>query len=173
MDRLRAALRRLRHLPRAGHRVCAFADRWTFLRNREYLEIDADNCPTIGSGPEFYVISDDAIVTDRAGLTEGRILAWTDLVESLAWLLVVFATEAMVRLGHADSGRGRITRALARLKSALYVLIVAIACYWGSKGQALYFRDEPVWVLGFLVIDGNIRGWRGFPRSLSASPSAA
>jgi hypothetical protein len=153
--------------------VCALPDGWSFLRNREYVEIDAGNCATLGRGPEFFVVGDDAVVTDRAGLIEGRILAWTELVESLAWLLVVGATEAIVRLRQPGAPTRRATRALERLKAALYLLIVAIACYWGSKGQFLYLWDELVWVLGFLVIDGNIRGARALPRALSASPTAA
>ena len=62
--------------------VCGYTEGWSFLRNRDYLEIDAGNCATIGKGPEFFAISDDAVVTDRAGLEEGLILAWTDLIES-------------------------------------------------------------------------------------------
>jgi hypothetical protein len=153
--------------------VCFLPDGWSFLRNREYLEIDAANCAKLGRGPEFFIVGDDAVVTDRAGLDEGRILAWTDLLESVAWLLVVAATEAIVRLGQPAAPSRRAARVLERLKAALYVLIVAIACYWGSKGQFLYFWDELVWVLGFLVIDGNIRGARALPRALSASPTAA
>ena len=94
------ALREFRdpeRLPAAAD-VCAYAGDWTFLRNRDYLEIDAGNCTTIGRGPEFFALSDDKVLTDRAGLAEGRILAWTDLVESVAWLLVVLAIEAIVRL---------------------------------------------------------------------------
>jgi hypothetical protein len=57
---------------------------------------------------------------------------------------------------------------------ALYVLIFAIAAYWGMKGQLLYFWDELVWLLGFGMIDWNIRDWRRPPRRpLSASPSTA
>jgi hypothetical protein len=64
------------------------------------------------------------------------------------------------------------------VKGALYVLIVAIAFYWGSKQQYLYFWDEIIWVLGFLVIDWNIHDWRSWKQTalrqpLSASPPAA
>ena len=91
-----------RNLPAAAD-VCAYTGDWSFLRNRDYIDITADNCRTIGKGPEFFALSDDAVLTDRAGLAEGTILAWTDLVESVAWLLIVFATEAIVRLQHAGS----------------------------------------------------------------------
>ena len=68
-------------LPAAAD-VCGYTEGWSFLRNRDYLEIDAGNCATIGDGPDFFAISDDAVITDRAGLEEGLILAWTDLIES-------------------------------------------------------------------------------------------
>jgi hypothetical protein len=162
---------RPRNLPAASD-VCAYAGGWSFLRNRDYLDITADNCTTIGKGPEFFALSDDAILTDRAGLKEGTILAWTDLVEGVAWLLIVFATEAIVRLQHTGSS-STATLALERVKIALYTLILAIAVYWGSKDQVLYFWDEILWVLAFLVIDWNIRDWQTFRRALSVSPSAA
>lgn len=170
------ALREFQHperLPAAGD-VCAYAGDWTFLRNRDYLEIDAGNCATIGRAPEFFALSDDQVLTDRAGLAEGRILAWTDLAESLSWLLVVFAIEAIVRLKHTAYGNGALVWCIERLKAALYVLIFAIAVYWGSKGQLLYLWDELVWLLGFNMIDWNIRDWsRRVRRRFSASPTAA
>ena len=159
-------------LPAAAD-VCDYTDGWSFLRNRDYLEIDAGNCATIGDGPEFFAISDDAVVTDRAGLEEGLILAWTDLVESLSWLLIVFATEVVVRLKQRAFGNGAVPLALERIKVALYAVILAIALFWGSKGQILYLWDELVWVLGFRFIDWNIRDWRVWRQRISVSPSAA
>lgn len=160
-------------LPAASD-VCAYTDDWSFLRNREYIEIDAANCATLGQGPEFHALSDDLVLTDAAGLREGRILAWTDLAESLAWLLVVLLTEAAVRLTRVASGRGaRAATVIQRLKGPLYAAILAIAVFWGSKGQVLYLWDELVWVLGFLVIDGNLRDWRRLRRGFSVSTSAA
>ncbi len=165
-------------LPAAAD-ACAYADSdWSFLRNRDYLEIDRGNCAGIGRGPEFFAISDDPVMTDRAGLEEGRILAWTDFVESLAWLLIVFITEAVVRFKAKLIGGGAARPWLGRVKGGLYVLIIGIAFYWGSKQQYLYFWDEIIWVLGFLIIDRNIRDWRSsrkstLGRSLSASLPAA
>lgn len=154
--------------------VCAYTDGWSLLRNRDYLAIDAANCATLGEGPAFYALGDDRVLTDAAGLREGRILAWTDLAESLAWLLVVLATELAVRLKQSPRGSAALATGLGRLKAGLYVLIFAIAAYWGSKGQLLYFWDELVWLLGFSMIDWNIRDWRRRPRRpLSASPTTA
>lgn len=153
--------------------VCDYAGEWTLLRNRDYLEIDADNCRTIGRGPEFFALSDDFVLTDREGLAEGTILAWTDVAESVAWLLIVLLTEAAVRIARAGRTlRGR-TAAILRLKTLLYLAILAIAFFWGTKAQLLYLWDELVWILGFVVIDWNLRDWQRFRRALSVSPSAA
>lgn len=160
-------------LPAASD-VCAYTDDWSFLRNREYIEIDSANCAILGQGTEFHALSDDFVLTDAAGLREGRILAWTDLAESLAWLLVVLATDLIVRLKQSSRAGAALVAGLERLKAALYVLIFAIAAYWGSKGQLLYFWDELVWLLGFSMVDWNIRDWRRRSRrQFSVSPSAA
>lgn len=153
--------------------VCAYTGDWYFLRNREFLEIDAGNCPSIGTGPEFFAIGDGTVLTDRAGLREGLVLAWTDLIESVTWLLIVLAMEASVRLRSTSFANGPLPVAIGRIKAFLYAVILLIAFYWGSKGQILYLWDEIVWVLGFLVIDGNLRDWRSLRRVFSASPSAA
>lgn len=153
--------------------VCDYADDWTLLRNRDYLEIDAGNCVTIGRGPEFFALSDDFVLTDREGLTEGTILAWTDLAESLGWLMIVLLTELAVRLARREPAPSARAALLLRLKALLYLAILAIALYWGSKAQFLYLWDELVWILGFLVIDWNLRDGRRFRRPFSASPSAA
>jgi hypothetical protein len=163
--------RRPTQLPPAAD-VCAYAGEWSFLRNRDYLDIDADNCASLGQGPDFYALGDDGILTDRAGLEEGRILAWTDLAESLAWLLVVLLIEAILRLEARAPAFDRLAAVLERLTLALYALILGIAAYWGSKGQVLYLWDEIIWVLGFLVIEGNLRAVRQAPQ-LSASPRSA
>lgn len=129
---------------------------WSFLRNRGYTHIDEANCNSIGTGPAFFVIDPDPVITDRAGLHEGLILAWTDLVENVAWLLIVLANEILVRLGAWRVTGGVSLKSINALKAWLYVMIVCIALYWGSKGQMLYLWDELLWVCGFLAIEKNI-----------------
>jgi len=153
--------------------VCGYAGEWTLLRNRDFLEIDADNCRTIGRGAEFFALSDDRVLTDREGLAEATVLAWTDVAESVAWLLIVLLTEMAVRLAQTGSARHAKATAMLRVKVLLYIAILAIAVYWGSKAQILYLWDEMVWILGFLVIDWNLRDWRRFRTAFSVLPSAA
>jgi hypothetical protein len=144
----------------AASTPCDFIDGWSFLRNRGYTQLDADNCDKQGVGPDYFVIAPDPVITDRAGLREGLILAWTDIVENLAWLAIVFFNESLVRIQE----RGLPDRALLGFsnwaKAALYGLIIAIALYWGSKGEFLYLWDELLWVCGFFAIEKNLLEWR-------------
>ncbi len=153
-----------RPLPLAGD-ACAYAKGdWSFLRNREYIEVDSGNCADLGQGAEYFALGDDAVITDRAGVREGLVLAWTDLLESIAWLMVVMVTELAVRLNRSAVA----LTLLEGLKGALYMLILGIAFYWGWKQQYLYLWDELIWVCGFLIIDFNIHDRRsGRPSRLA------
>ena len=160
--------------------VCAYSDgEWSFLRNRGYTVIDDANCGALAQDATRYVIGGDPVVTDAAGLREHRILAWTDLVENLSWLLIVLISELVVR-SHARIAGARILDAANGVKFFLYALIVCIALYWGSKAQILYCYDELLWVLGFLGIEGNLTRRReqitatrtGEPPVLAPSPAA-
>ena len=141
--------------------LCAYTDgSWSFLRNRGYTTVAAENCANLGRGPGFFAIHAEPVVTDRAGLTEALILAWTDVAENLAWLLIVLATEIAVRMQLRGISGGTLLTFIGCAKTVLYTLIVLIACYWGSKGQILYFWDEILWLFGFLMIEGNLRAQR-------------
>jgi hypothetical protein len=145
-----------RRLPVAPD-LCLYADEhWSVLRNREYTTLTLSNCRQIASGPDFFAIGDVGVIADRAGLREGLILAWTDLVENLAWLLVVLVSEVAVRLNGSGAATGTRRTLIERCKGPLYVLILCIAFYWSSKGQLLYLWDELLWVCGFLAIDSNL-----------------
>jgi hypothetical protein len=134
-------------------------DDWSFLRNREYTYIDEGNCANLSVGSAHFAIGGDPVISDAAGLQEGRILAWTDLVENVAWLLIVLINEVVVRNYERLAGNG-FSRAANRLKAGLYMAIVCIAFYWLSKHQVLYFYDEMLWVCGFLAIERNLHEWR-------------
>lgn len=153
----------------AGTDLCddRYSD-WSFLRNRGYTDLDAQNCSTIGEDREYVAIGDAHVVTDRAGLHEGLILAWTDFVESIAWLLIVLANELVVRI----EKRGGLLVVLERSKAMLYALIVGIAFYWGSKSQFLYLWDELLWVCGFFAIEMNILDWKSEPLKATVKVAA-
>lgn len=149
-----------RALPAAAD-VCAYADGgWSFLENRGYTAIDARNCAALGAGPAWFAVAPDPVIVDAARLREGRVLAWTDVAENLAWLLIAACNEAIVRIQVRGLGSAAWLTLGNRVKAALYALIVGIALYWGSKGQILYVWDELLWVGGFALIEKNLLEWR-------------
>ena len=141
--------------------LCAYADgAWSFLENRGYTTIDAHNCAALGAGPAWFAIGMDQVIVDAARLREGLILAWTDVVENLAWLTIVAIDEALVRIQGRGAASAKLVGSAGYVKGTLYVLILGIALYWGAKGQILYLWDEILWIAGFALIDRNILEWR-------------
>jgi hypothetical protein len=154
-----------RKLPAAAD-LCAYADtEWSLLRNREYTAVSDSNCAHIAHGPDFFAVGNADVLTDRAGLREGLMLAWTDLVENVAWLLVVLVSELAVRVKGRVVATGSRRLPVERCKVPLYALILGIAFYWGSKGQLLYLWDELLWVCGFLAIDRNLLDRVAMPKT--------
>jgi len=141
--------------------LCGYADGgWSFLENRGYTTIDAGNCAALGAGPAWFAVGVDPVIVDQARWREGLILAWTDVVENLAWLVIVACNEVIVRIQQRGFGTTSILTFGNYLKGALYTVIVCIALYWGTKGQILYLWDELLWVGGFALIERNIFEWR-------------
>jgi hypothetical protein len=89
-----------------------------------------------------------------------RYLAWTDVVNAAAWILVVIVLEVEVRL----QLRGRLTDAVVDgtryLKYVLYSTLFAAAVYWGFEGKFLDFWDASLWLFAFIFIELNVFDWQ-------------
>jgi stage III sporulation protein SpoIIIAA len=76
------------------------------------------------------------IVVDGANLTAAQLLAWTDLINSAAWILVVLVLEVDVRLqlrGELDQRAMAIGKVI---KLVLYGTLFCAAVYWGVAGES-------------------------------------
>ena len=140
---------------------CDVADQGiTHVYNLEYTEITSDNCTSFADVDTIYQLGDDPLVATLAGLELERQLAWGDLVEAIAWIVIIAAIELVVRLQERGvTGGGLITTA-NRVKLACYVLLGLIAAWWATLGHWLYTWDEFVWIAGFAAIEMNISDWR-------------
>jgi hypothetical protein len=95
-----------------------------------------------------------------AGLELERDLAWVDLAEVLAWLIIIAAIELVVRLqSHGVTG-GTVIDTANRIKYVLYASLIGMGIYWAYLGHWLYLWDELVWIGGFAVIEMNMNEWR-------------
>jgi len=139
--------------------LCQLAEKEiSYTRNLEYTIIDKANCEQLAQGPEFYQV-EGAVYTDQAGFATARQLAWVDLIEALAWLLVLFTIELAVWLQERNITGGRLMMVSFSGK-ALYGLIFGAAVYWAYKGHWFYTWDELLWIGGFFAIELNMKLWR-------------
>ncbi len=141
--------------------LCELVDRdLSYVYNLEYHAITAANCAELSDADEFFMVGADPVVSSAAGLQLERQLAWVDLAEAIAWLIVVAAIELVVRLQERDVTGGAVLTVANRIKLACYLLIGAAGIWWATLGHWLYTWDEFVWIAGFAAIEMNISEWR-------------
>jgi len=124
----------------------------------EYVSIDAGNCGSLATTADLYALGSSPVVADGAAVASLRPLAWTDVINSGTWLLVVLLLEIDLRL--EESGRlvGGFFRASYAAKVVLYSVLLVAAVYWGVRGAVLDFWDAFLWLLAFVFIELNVLG---------------
>lgn len=141
--------------------LCDLADAdLSYVYNLEYTRITRESCDGLSTASEFYRVGKDPVVTDMAGLTLERQLAWADLYEGIAWLLAILAIEVVVRLQERGITGGALMRTANWGKNLLYASIMGVGVWWASLSHWLYLWDEFLWIGGFMAIDMNLSEWR-------------
>jgi hypothetical protein len=93
--------------------LCQLAEKEiSFGSNLEYTELDNNNCVDLSRDSVFYLIENDSVVTDRAGLTIERQLVWIDLAEATVWLIILLCIEILVRSQERGVIQGPAIRAV-------------------------------------------------------------
>ena len=124
----------------------------------EYAALDAANCALPGG--EFYRIEGFDIIAFPDTLASAQRLAWVDVINSGAWLLVVLVLEVEVRLQLRGDLSNRIMDATRVFKFAVYGTLFAAAAYWGFYGDFLDFWDAALWLFAFIFIELNVFEWQ-------------
>lgn len=141
--------------------ACSFSDGdISFSRNLVYTEINAANCASLAQGDSLYLFAQGQALTDTAGMRIAWELAWVDLVEVLAWLLVLLSLEVMVRLQEKGITDGVLMETARVSKVILYGVLWGAALYWAWRGHWMFVWDETLWILGFIAIGMNLSQWR-------------
>ena len=135
-------------------------DEISYVYNLEYTEINEQTCATLSDETRFYRVGSDPVVSTIEGLNLERDLAWVDLVEVVTWLLIIVAIELVVRLQEHGVTSGTLISVAGTTKYFLYLVLFALAAYWGSLSHWLYTWDTFVWIAGFAAIEMNISEWR-------------
>jgi hypothetical protein len=132
---------------------------WSVLMDLDdFADLTADNCATLRG--ELWQVGAGAVVTDSDKLESTRWLAWTDVINASAWILVVLVLEADVRLQLRGDYIGRVLLVSKVSKIVLYSILLVAAVYWGFEGDFLDFWDAFLWLFAFFFIEQNLFVWQ-------------
>ncbi|MFK8043476.1 hypothetical protein [Congregibacter sp.] len=141
---------------------------WSLLLTLdEYEPLSAQNCSVVADAA--LRISDFNIVADAETLHASRLLAWTDVINSAAWILVVVVLEIEVRLQLRGSLTDAVVDGTRYLKYCVYTTLFIAAVYWGIAGKFLDFYDASMWLFAFIFIELNVFDWQRETQESQAS----
>ena len=83
-------------------------------------------------------------------------LAWIDVLNAAAWLVIVAMLEFEIRTGLKARATRRGVNALNAVKGLLYLGLVGFAIYWGIDGKPIDFWDAFLWIVAFVYIERNL-----------------
>ena len=148
------------------------ANDWSLLLTLdEYEPLSAQNCSVVADAA--LRISDFNIVADAETLHASRLLAWTDVINSAAWILVVVVLEIEVRLQLRGSLTDAVVDGTRYLKYCVYTTLFIAAVYWGIAGKFLDFYDASMWLFAFIFIELNVFDWQRETQEPQAADSKA
>ena len=147
-------------VPLAGADACSLLDAgYSLLVDLdEYVPLDAANC--ISAGGEAWRLSGFDIIVHEQTLPAVRWLAWTDQINSAAWILVCVVLEVEVRLQLRGKLSASVMNGTRFIKYVLYGILFAAAAYWGVAGDFLDFWDAALWLFAFIFIELNVFEWQ-------------
>lgn len=132
---------------------------WSYLIDiDEYLPITSESCKALTG--EIHRISQFNIVADSETLQSARYLAWVDVLNSAAWILVVIVLEVEVRLQLRGNLSAQIMKVNKWVKLCVYATLFLAAAYWGYAGDFLDFWDASLWLFAFIFIELNVFEWQ-------------
>ena len=123
----------------------------------EYASLNAVNCAALGQ--QVFTVGGFNILVDSETLRSAQMLAWVDVINAAAWILVVIVLEVEVRLQLRGDLSDQVMRATKMLKLIIYTLLFVCAGYWGIKGDFLDFWDASLWLFAFIFIELNVFEW--------------
>ncbi len=135
----------------------------------DYAPLGEDNCAALGAGA--LRVGGLDILAAPTVLESARWLAWTDVINAGAWILVVVVLEIEVRLQLRGALSDHILRINLLLKYAVYATLFAAAAYWGWAGDFIDVWDACLWLFAFIFIELNVFEWQR--ESRAAEPLAA
>ncbi len=145
--------------PIESETVCELTDgHFAYLNTQARpIELTKHNCAVIEQSEVFKSPTDNLIAT-HFNLLALQKLAWIDVINSNAWLLVVLLFQIEVSLQLAKKLTKRRLIATKAAKGIAYLALLGCAIYWTVYSAFIDSWDAWLWLLAFLLIDLNLLG---------------
>ncbi|TNE56777.1 MAG: hypothetical protein EP340_11040 [Alphaproteobacteria bacterium] len=125
----------------------------------EYVPLTADNCGDLTPGDTYYHAEFDAFA-DGETFSVIKRMAWTDVVNSGVWILIVIVLELEVWLASSKLFGTRFYLSYKGAKLLLYGTLFVAGVYWWVFGEFLDFWDALLWLVAFFFIEMNVIQWQ-------------
>lgn len=123
-----------------------------------YKLLDGSACASLG-GQIVYAFSEGKIIVEGGTLLAAQRLAWVDIINAGAWILVVVILEFDVQMQLRNKLHGGLLTFSKLVKPPLYLTLFLAAAYWGLLGDFLDFWDAFLWLVAFIFIEMNLLQW--------------
>jgi general stress protein CsbA len=140
--------------------ICEVTGQSWMIELDEFKIITEKNCGQLSESDRFFKYEAKNIYTDDQLLKSTYGLAIVDILNSLAWILVVLVLEIDVWLQLKNKFVGRFFRMSKYMKNVLYSILLFAAIYWGIFGDFLEFWDAFLWIVAFVFIEMNLFDWK-------------
>ncbi|WP_237066263.1 hypothetical protein [Microbulbifer guangxiensis] len=157
-----AEMASLTHLLPVTQSACEMAARgdWLLVVGQDdYVRLTAENCAPLAD-TQVLRLADGQVLGSVETWNGIKWLAWTDVINAGAWLLVVaiLAFDVWLQLRHQLSDA--VMRYSQVIKGLLYFTLLLCAIYWGINGSFLDFWDAFLWLVAFFFIELNLFEWQ-------------
>jgi len=149
-------------LPHQITDLCTLAKDWKFMETMNvYNELTHETCQKLSvANTEFFSQVKFKIITNLSVLNDVKALAWVDVVNATAWVLVVLMLEVDVHTQLGNISSKLWNKYNIFVKVSVYGLLFVAAVYWGVTGNFLEFWDAFLWILAFVLIEMNMFEWQ-------------
>jgi hypothetical protein len=125
----------------------------------DFAPLSSENCGLL-QGPLVQVSSLQQVITDAERHQAALLMAFTDVVNAAAWILVVVVLELEVRMQLRGGVPLSLQGGMTAVKGLLYFTLAGAAIYWGFAGDFLDFWDAALWLFAFVFIELNVFTWQ-------------
>jgi hypothetical protein len=124
----------------------------------EYPPVTASICAEFAN-QSLYLLPNTQVIGTAQAMQAATKLAWTDVINATAWVLVIIMLEVEIFLQLRNRLSKHNQPFFNCLKIGLYTTLLVCAAYWGMKGDFIDFWDAFLWLVAFVFIELNIFNW--------------